>query len=117
MDLPSSRAASLAARRGRPPCAREGEKGKESLMRLTFWRKAAAVLVSTAALALFGVAPAVADDQQILLELKARLDKLEKANAELQQKLDSKIVPASQPAVTIPGPYKAPEVPKEEINK
>jgi len=54
---------------------------------------------------------AVADDQQILLELKARLDKLEKDNIELKNKLEGKV---SSPAKTEGPPS---DVQKEAMNK
>src|SRR5262245_54469777 len=64
--------------------------GRSPVMCSTGWRKGAGVLVSTLAAALVLVAPAVADDQQQLLqEFKARLDKLEKQNEELRKQLSN----------------------------
>jgi phosphate-selective porin OprO/OprP len=70
------------------------------------WHKAVGALVFGTAAVLLMVGPAVADDQQMLLELKARLDKLEKDNSALKQRLSGQ-----------PAPYQAAEPEKEKINK
>src|SRR5262249_51242480 len=65
-----------------------------------------------AAVLLLEVGPAVAGDDQVLLEMKARLDKLEKQNEELRQKLESKPIQISATAPAAPA-----DVDKEKINK
>jgi phosphate-selective porin OprO/OprP len=62
----------------------------------TTWRKfAGAIALGTVAVLMLAGA-AAADDQQLLLELKARLDRLERDNAELRNKLDAKPAPKAE---------------------
>jgi phosphate-selective porin OprO/OprP len=76
-------------------------------MRAGGWRKAVGALVCGAAVVLTTVGPAAADDKA-LDELKARLDRLERQNEDLRQKLSN----ANNPA-----PYQPVQGDKEKINK
>ncbi len=81
-------------------------------MRASMWRKALGVLVCGTALVLAAVGTASADDK-LIEEMKARLDKLEKQNEELRQKVGD----GTSPVMHDSGPYKPEVAGKEAINK
>src|SRR5262245_60321465 len=84
-------------------------------MRMTRWWKALGALAIGAAALLLEAGPAAAADEKLMLELKARMDRLEKENKELEQKLQSKPIQISG---TVPAAPAAPvDVEKERINK
>src|SRR5262249_54473136 len=71
-------------------------------------RRALGALVCGAAIVLLGAGQTqAADDDDTLKLLKERLDRLEKQNEELRQKLDGGVV----------APYKAADPDKEKVNK
>jgi phosphate-selective porin OprO/OprP len=75
-------------------------------MRVMAWRKPVGVLLCGTVMALLAAGPAAADDKMIE-ELKARLDKLEKQNEELRNKL----------TIPISGPYKPEPAEGKSITK